>query len=449
MTQDRPPLPPDDPLRRVLHEEVHARPPALLVAPERIVHLALRLSPGDLSAEEAALSALAAAHGLPAPDPHKGFVWLDCGALRVKWERHTEFSGWTFYRRFAHGAAMDASAIDIVPSAWMATLPGTTLVAMHLALDRAPPEAAAAAVAAFGDAGIVGSGLGDGVATALTDLKLDADGFVRFVVLDHGMSPRQAGRFVQRLQDIETYRMMSLLAFPLAKDVAQALTEAEARLARIAERTAAEHGENEAALLDDLTRLAADVERSEARSHFRFGAAQAYYRLVGQRIGELRESRLPGVQTLQEFMDRRLGPAMATCSSIAGRQAELSARIARASQLLRTRVDVALERQNQALLASMDRRAKVQLRLQQTVEGLSIAAITYYLVGLVGYLAKGLARLRVPVDPETAAAVAVPIVAIGAWLALRRARRRFERGPREATRGRSVATSRGENATGA
>lgn len=427
MTERRPVLPPDDPLRRTLHEEVHARPPALLEAPERIAHLALRIAAEAQAAEDAALVALAELHGLPAPDPRKAYAWLDCGAFRVKWERHTEFSGWTFYRRVPPDAAQAASALDAVPAEWLATLPGPTLVAMEVALDRAPPESAAAAIAGFGDAMVVGSRLGEGASTVLSDLRLDAKGFIRFVLLDHGMSPRQAGRYAQRLLEIETYRMMSLLALPLAKDVAPALTEAESRLARIAERTAAGQGEHEAALLDDLTRLAAEIERSESRSRFRFGAAAAYYRLVGQRIGELRETRIPGVQTLQEFMDRRLAPAMATCASVASRQSELSARIARASQLLRTRVDVALERQNQALLASMDRRAKLQLRLQQTVEGLSIAAITYYVVGLVGYLAKGLKALHLPVDPEAAAAVAVPVVAIGAWLALRHVRRRIDR----------------------
>jgi uncharacterized membrane-anchored protein len=185
-------------------------------------------------------------------------------------------------------------------------------------------------------------------------------------------------------------------------------------------------GDGVATALTDF-RLDADVELSESRSRFRFGAANAYYRLVRQRIGELREVRIPGVQTVQEFMDRRLAPAMATCESIASRQSELSARIARASQLLRTRVDVALEHQNQKLLASMDRRARLQLRLQQTVEGLSIAAITYYVVGLVGYFAKGAHALHWPVDPEIAVAGAIPVVAILLWLALRRARRRFER----------------------
>ncbi|MFO1304633.1 MAG: DUF3422 domain-containing protein [Burkholderiales bacterium] len=427
MTESRPALPPDDPLRRVLHEEVHARPPALLEAPERIAHLALRVAPESQPAEDAALAALATTVGLPMPEPRKAYAWLDCGAFRVKWERHTEFSGWTFYRRVTADTPSEASALDVVPADWLATLPGPTLVAMEILLNRAPVESAAAAIARFGDTMVVGSRLGEGAATVLSDLRIDAGGFIHFLLLDHGMSPRQAGRYAQRLIEIETYRMMSLLAFPLAKDVAPALTEAEARLARIAERTAAEQGDHEAALLDDLTRLAAEIERSESRSRFRFGAAAAYYRLVGQRIGELREARIPGVQTLQEFMDRRLAPAMATCASIASRQSELSARIARASQLLRTRVDVALERQNQALLASMDRRARLQLRLQQTVEGLSIAAITYYVVGLVGYLAKGLKSVQVPIDPEIAIAVSIPLVASAAWLALRRARRHFER----------------------
>ena len=427
MTERRPALPPDDPLRRVLHEEVHARPPALLEAPERIAHLALRIAPESRAAEETALLALAARYGLPEPEPRKAYAWLDCGEFRVKWERHTEFSGWTFYRRVSADTPSEASALDVVPEDWLATLPGPTLVATEIALHRASVASAAAAIARFGDPMVVGSRLGDGAATVLSDLRIDDGGFIHFLLLDHGMSPRQAGRYAQRLIEIETYRMMSLLAFPLAKDVAPALTEAESRLARIAERTAAEQGEHEAELLDDLTRLAAEIERSESRSRFRFGAAAAYYRLVGQRIGELREARIPGVQTLQEFMDRRLAPAMATCASIASRQSELSARIARASQLLRTRVDVALERQNQALLASMDRRARLQLRLQQTVEGLSIAAITYYVVGLVGYLAKGLKSVHVPVDPEIAIAVSIPIVAGAAWLALRRARRHFER----------------------
>jgi uncharacterized membrane-anchored protein len=228
---------------------------------------------------------------------------------------------------------------------------------------------------------------------------------------------------VQRLLEIETYRMMALLAFPLAREVGASLTHAEARLARITERMIDVAPREEPQLLDDLTRLAAEVERGESASRFRFGAAAAYYRLVRQRIAELRESRLPRVQTIAEFMGRRLAPAMATCESVANRQDELSARVARASQLLRTRVDITLERQNQDLLASMDRRAKLQLRLQQTVEGLSVAAITYYAAGLVDYLAKAGSSLGLPLEPDVVVGVAIPLIALGLWRGLRRLRR--------------------------
>jgi uncharacterized membrane-anchored protein len=414
-------LPPDDPLRRVLHDEVHARPPIQLGTPERIAHVALRVPPEARAREEAAIADLAGRLGLPVPDVARGYCFLDGAAFRVKWERHTEFTSLTFFRKVGVADA-DARALDLVPPDWLATLPGHTIVAARVELRAGSAEDAGRTVAEFGDVAVVGASLGDGVATALTDFRIGPDGFSHFVVVDHGMSGRQAGRYVQRLLEIETYRMMALLAFPLAREVGPALTRAEGALAAITERTTRVSAEDEAALLDDLTRLAAEIERSEATSRFRFGAAQAYYRLVRQRIGELREQRIPGVQTIAEFMDRRLAPAMATCESTARRQEELSARIARASQLLRTRVDVALERQNQSLLESMDRRAKLQLRLQQTVEGLSIAAITYYAAGLVGYVGKAGKALGLPLDVDVAVAVAIPVIAFALWRGLRRLR---------------------------
>lgn len=419
-------LPPDDPLRRTLHDEVHARPPSSLSAPMRIAHLALRIPPEARAAEAAAIAALASRHGAAAPNVEAGYAAFDCGSFRVQWERHTEFTGLTFARRVAPGTPASASALEAVPDDWMASLPGSTMVAVHVSLDAAPVESVPAEIARFGEVTVVGSRLGEGVATALTDFRLDDAGFVRFVVLDHGMSARQAGRFVQRLNDIETYRMMALLAFPLAREVGATLNDAEARLAHITERITVSHGESEAALLDDLTRLAAEIERSESRSHYRFGAGAAYHRVMRQRIAELREVRIPGVQTIQEFMDRRLSPAMATCESVASRQSELSARIARACELLRTRVDVALERQNQGLLGSMDRRARLQLRLQQTVEGLSVAAITYYVASLAGYLAKAARALGFRADPDVAVAIAIPVVALAAWSLLRRFRRQMD-----------------------
>lgn len=416
-------LPPDDPLRRVLHDEVHARPPARLATPERITHLALRIPPEARALEAERIAELAVALGASAPAADASYAWLDGGELRIKWERHTEFTSLTFFRRVAEATPPAATALDIVPRGMLARLPGVVLVAAHVELRHAAPEEAATVFAAFGDVSVAGSQLGGGSASAFTDFRLDSSGFSRFIVLDHALLPRQAGRYVQRLCEIETYRMMALTAFPLAREVAPLLTDAEARLARVIEQMVDVADADEPKLLDDLTRLAAEVERSEATSRFRFDAAAAYYGLVRRRITELREARLSGVQTIEEFMDRRLAPAMATCASVARRQEELSARIARASHLLRTRVEMTLQRQNQDLLASMNRRARLQLRLQQTVEGLSIAAITYYGAGLVGYVAKASHALGAPLNPDVAAGVAIPLIALALWQGLRRLHR--------------------------
>jgi uncharacterized membrane-anchored protein len=129
------------------------------------------------------------------------------------------------------------------------------------------------------------------------------------------------------------------------------------------------------------------------------------------------------VQTIAEFMERRLAPALRTCAATAERLDAIAARLQRAGDLLRSRVDIALEAQNQALLASMDRRARIQLRLQATVEGLSVAAISYYVVGLIGYAAKALEKGGVPVHPELATGLAIPIVLVAVWALVRRVRR--------------------------
>ena len=217
--------------------------------------------------------------------------------------------------------------------------------------------------------------------------------------------------------------MFALLALPLAREVGARLAAAERELAGITVLMVTQGAADEPGLLDRLTRLAAEVESELAASSYRFGAARAYYGLVRSRIAELREQRIPGIQTIDEFMQRRLAPAMSTCESVARRQAELSERVARASDLLRTRVDIVREMQNQELLASMNRRARLQLRLQETVEGLSVAAITYYLVGLVGYAAKALKSAGYAVDAEIAMGLSIPLVALLAAVGIRYVRR--------------------------
>jgi len=415
-------LPPDHPLRLPLANEVHSRPPLRLETPCRISYFALLIAEADRPRENEHLSALAARLGSALTVGNLSHVVAELGPVRLKWERHSEFSSYTFIRE----GDDPAPAIDAVPVEWRAALPGETIVAAEIEVRHpmpGEPESVPGSSHFPGDT-VIGSALADGAGWVFTDFLIGAERVSRFLLLDATMTRRQAGRMAQRLLEIETYRVMALLAFPVAREVGRLLAAWERTLASITERMAAS-GEADTGLLDDLARLAAEVERSVAHTTFRFGAAEAYYQLVQRRIAELRERRIPGLQTIEEFMDRRLAPALATCQTIARRQEELSARVSRTSQLLRTRVDIALERQNQELLAQMNRRARLQLRLQETVEGLSIAAISYYVVGLVGYALKGLKGAGLALDVDLLTGVSIPVVVVAVTLAARRLRRRL------------------------
>ena len=420
-------LPPDHPERRALADEVHARPPEPLETPSRATYVAVLVQPDDRERERAHLATLCERHSAAPPPPGATHFSTTLGALRLKWERHGEFSGYTFFSAGRSPTPFSEPPVSLLPVDWLAAVPGTTMVAAHAKLVPAGAEAPDAAMLARHFSGniVVGGEIGDGAGLAFTDFRIHQDGFARFLVLDRGFTPRQAGRMLQRLFEIEAYRMMSLLALPIARRQSPRIVAIEKALAELTDGIAREHGADDEALLQQLTRLAAEVESGLAASQFRFGACRAYFELVTTRIAELREKRLPGVQTIEEFMARRFTPAVATCTTVSQRLHDLSERVAQASALLSTRVDIARERQNQALLGSMDRRAKLQLRLQQTVEGLSVAAIVYYVAGLVGYLAKALKAGGVGVEPDLAVGVVIPLVAVLVLLAVRRARRKI------------------------
>ena len=234
------------------------------------------------------------------------------------------------------------------------------------------------------------------------------------------LSPRRLGRLVQRLLEIETYRMAALLGLPAAREVGSVLARAERELAELASAIRSAVTTDEPMLLDRLTKLAGQVESQHAATHARFSASTAYFELVDKRISDIDESALPGMQTIGEFLERRLSPARGTCEWAARRQDALSQRVSRISNLLRTRVEIEQQQSSQALLATMNRRQDIQIKLQATVEGLSVAAITYYIVGLVSYLAKGASKLGWPWSAESTAALAIPFIAIGVWWSLRR-----------------------------
>jgi len=418
-------LPPDHPERLVLADEVHARPPESLSTPVRATYVALLLSPDERDLERQHLARLCSRFDVLPPPAGATQYSARLGSLRMKWERHGEFSGYTFFAADGAGKPFADTAAAGLPGGWLQGLPGRTVAAAHALLVKGQGRMPDMDLLAeyFDGNTPVGAAIGAGTGFAFTDFRVHGDGCGRFVLLDDGFTPNQAGRLLQRLFEIDAYRMLALLALPIARRQSPRIVAIEQALAELTDGIAREDGREET-LLHELTRLAAEIESGLSASQFRFGACRAYSELVRTRIEELREQRIPGLQTIAEFMTRRFTPAVTTCQTVSQRLHDLSERVAQASGLLGTRVGIARERQNQALLASMNRRAKLQLRLQQTVEGLSIAAIVYYVVGLVGYVTKGLKAGGLQVNAELAMGAAVPVVAGLVIVAVRRARRR-------------------------
>ena len=420
----------DDAHRRELHNEVHARPPEGICVPAHIVYVAMLNRGVSREQEHEHLIRLPELGALAVERMQGNFLSLALGSCRLIWERHTEFSRYTLMRPLAVNPDLPAAAghalvASALPQDWLRALPGGIIAAIELSLCDGDPnqqeQGLLMAHAAFGKRPFVASMLGvKSDSLVMTDFAIQDSGFERFMVIaPASISEGRAGRISQRLLELETYRLMALRGFPVAKDLGGALSDIEQRLARTTQQMAGQTRSDQD-MLDDLTSLAARTEQLNSEHGYRFSATRAYHAIVMQRIAELNEAAVPATQTIGEFLGRRLSPAMSTVEATAQRLGALSERISRASALLRTRVDIATEEQNRQLLERLNKGQEMQLRLQSTVEGLSIAAISYYMVSLILYGAKALKAAGVPLNPEVVAGLAIPVVLFAVWKITRR-----------------------------
>jgi uncharacterized membrane-anchored protein len=398
--------------------EIHARP-NLPVGPERVIFQLAFLTQGGSPVDHAVLTQISLQRGLPAPARDAQHVIMDWGPGRLRWERHTEFSTYLW----DCPAPKDFGApINNHPFGDQFNAPGSLVSGVRIELRREAEELETY-LDQFDKVSVTVSDLPATKATVVTDLRQDGDGLTRILVIDRGMTDRVRGALCQRLIDIETYRTLATLGLSLARSLSPDIRRMEDRLTAITQDMKLEARENADDLLAQVTALAAELEASAALSLYRFGASRAYYAIVRERIAALGETPAPGHETLGSFLEKRLGPAMRTCQSMEERQANLSRKLSRATTLIRSWIDVELERQNSALLQSMNRRVKLQLRLQQTVEGLSVAAISYYVVGLFSYLAKSLEHEWPSISASLLTGLFVPVALVSIWLIVRSIRR--------------------------
>ncbi|MAW86377.1 MAG: Egg lysin [Phyllobacteriaceae bacterium] len=397
--------------------EVHARPAPLVETPHLLIQLAF-MTEGGATVDHAVLADLSRANGVAPPDRGARHHTIQRGKGALRWERHTEFSTYLWNGPLSPRTGKPLEEPPFGPSF---ALPGVVLGGVRFEI-RNWTEAAERLVEGFDAASLCYSLVENGQAAAITDFRQDNDGLTRILVLDRGLTPARAGALAQRLIEIETYRMLAMLGLPLAQELSPRIRRIEDRLADVTNRMRARGEAESQTLLTELTDLASELEADAAASLYRFGASRAYDGIVNERLAAIGEQPVTGYETWSAFLKRRMAPAMRTCRSVEERQANLSRKLARATTLLRSWVEVDLQRQNSDLLNSMNRRAQLQLRLQQTVEGLSVAAVSYYIVGLIGYLAKGTGLFGDDLKPDYVTAASVPVVILFVWWMVRRIR---------------------------
>ncbi|NKX43543.1 DUF3422 family protein [Roseicyclus persicicus] len=422
----------DHPLRYRLANELHARPFPNIAAPAQAIYLAIKqpkdAAKRDRGLDRAHLLALLDRFGVDHPAPDATHYFGDLGKFSLKWEQHTEFVTYTAFLPSNGERPFDPAAWEVFPEDWLARAPGVRITSAHLRVEIAPGDEAIADKLQdwMVPESLAVSHVLDQTAVIAGDFRIDSQGHMRFAVFcKSDTGSRRIGRIVQRIFEIETYKAMSMLGLPMSREISARMGEMDEGLVRLVDDMTGDLARPDETL-SQLLSIAAELEKLQTESAFRFGATGAYEALVNQRIEVLREERFLGRQTFGEFMMRRYDPAMRTIKATERRLLSMTERAIRAGDLLRTRVDVDRSAQNQALLESMDRRADLQLRLQKTVEGLSVVAISYYAINLVVYLIAPLAE-PMGMSKTLLTALAVVPVVVAVWLTVHSIRRSMEK----------------------
>ena len=418
--------------RDALTLELHERPFQSMRAPLRVSHMAVGTGEQGGERDHQQLCALCRHFGKPEPQSGVKHFISDLGPFVVKWERHTEFSSYNFQRSEPFESPFEETVLDLLPKDWLRNLFGEVMVAMHASGggDRATDIDPNRLSRWFGGNEVFANTIDGLPADVYSDLRTHDDGFERLMIrTDGSLDPVLLGQLVQRVLEAMTYARLALLSLPIARANSTRLAKVERGLSDVARALASElsHGQEETQL-EKLSTLSAELEDVVASSSFRYAASNAYYELVQNRLSDLNPGQIDGRIDLFGYLMRRVNPAMRTCQAFATRQEALSRRANRLSSLLQTGIEVRLEAQNGELLKSMNRRAEQAIRLQRTVEGLSVVAVSYYALSLIKILFDGLEKSgTLPISASVATAVLMPVVILGLWLSLRLVTRRVLR----------------------
>lgn len=416
----------EHPLRRALIDELHVRRFPSFSSPARMTQLIMyHGNDGARDDEREHAHALCAQYGVTSPRKGRYFcVRLD--ELHFVWESHTEFTTWSFIKVGPFEHPFERPVLSELPSTWIAALCGQVIRATQVAVlaPNVQPEPAVLS-SLFDIDALVCCDVIEARARIWSNFQVHSDGFGRLLIEDRGLaSGGETARLVQRVQELGNYRNMALLGLPVAQSLFSELSNMEATLAALTRETA-QGSANDDQLFNNLSGLSAELAHLVASTRYRMSATGAYAQLAADRLRDLRPREVPGYQTLTDFTERRLTPAVRTCESFSKRLDDLSQRAALSSSLIRTRIETTLARQSRDLLESMNQRTKLQVRLQQTVEGLSVLAISYYALGILGYIGKAVDHVW-RLSLSIALGIAAPVVVAAVWYSVRALRKSWD-----------------------
>jgi uncharacterized membrane-anchored protein len=319
--------------------------------------------------------------------------------------------------------------IHRLPETWLSSFPDEILTQTFISFEKSTDEFHSnnTLKEVFGDYQIIGNYVENQSARIWTNFNQDNKSrLLRYHIEDITLGPRRAGRLAQNLIDIENYRNMAMIAFPIAEEITFELEEQELNLAQIIKSIAKSSDiVTEKKLLRQLLILSVVSEEWRSKSAHRFSATDAYKKIIEDRLIELEEKKVLGYQLISTFLTRATMPTFRTCEATNNRLNLYISRIDRAVSLLSTRIRISVEEQNQALLQSANTQNKQQVTLQETIETFSIVAITYYAGSLVKYLLDAIKHLGFQIDPYVWTGILLPIIFLVTLFTMRILRKRM------------------------
>jgi len=430
-------------------DELHARPYIKLGNNLRTFHFAYLIKENDENKSWNYLDKFLRKINFQKLPNESSKYWVAEGKdLTVRYECHTEFISLTLiYSNKIENKnkpkLFDENFLNLLPIDFLENFPGDHFLSTWI--EMAPSNFNFKPIDIeefFYHDNFAGSNVAEDGANVFMSFKSDrtdflGSGFRRVFIQNKNLRTRRTGRLLQRIVELETYQVLSLLGLPQVRQETLNLSNLEKQITEITKSVSktAKKNLNKKSIaypdyqkdLNELSYVVAKIEEIDSSSNYRLSATAAYYKLVEQRIQDLREERLESFQTNYEFLSRRLQPAIRTTEAFSRRLESLAIRAQRADNLVRTQIEMGVQIQNKNLLESMELRARAQLRLQETVESLSIVAITYYIVGLLSTLVDPINFDKFFISKTVFLALCVPIILVLIWYIAKMVRKKINK----------------------